>query len=173
MTVVAATERLVLDRWTDDDAVPLARIGTIEVVRYLGGVPWTLATARQSIDQWRGIDERLGVTTWAVRLRGTGELIGTCGFAGTSVPWLRAGYVIEIAWTLGRRWWGQGFATEAAQAALGVGLGRYAPERIVAKCHVDNAASERVMHRIGMERVGIVQGQWPEPTVVSRCRSGR
>lgn len=168
--VVAKTRRLLLTEWDDEDVEQLAGIGTEEVVRYLGGTPWTTDSARDSIALWRQIDARLGVTTWAVRQRDTAELIGTCGFAGTNAPWLRFDFVIEIGWTLARPWWGQGVATEAAQTALALGLARYARERIVSKCHIGNGASERVMHRIGMRRVGVVQGNWAEPTVVCRLR---
>jgi RimJ/RimL family protein N-acetyltransferase len=165
---VAKTSRLLLRGWTDSDVEPLARIGTAEVVRYLGGTPWTTTAARDSIDLWRQIDERLGLTTWAVCERASGELIGTCGFAGTNMPWLRFDFVIEIGWTLGRQWWGQGLATEAASAALEIGLGRYPRERFLSKCQIENHASERVMERIGMHRVGVVQGTFNDPTVLHR-----
>ena len=165
---VVETSRLVLGRWSDDDVADLARIGSPEVVRFLGGTPWTLESARESIELWRQIEERLGLSTWSVRLRDTGELIGTCGFAGTNVPWMRFDVVIEIGWTLGRSWWGRGYATEAAAGALQCGAAMYEPRRLVSKCHVENAASERVMHRLGMRRVGVVQGAWPAPTVIAR-----
>lgn len=168
MGAIAESPRLVLESWSDEDVEDLAAIGTGEVVRFLGGADWTTATAHESIQLWREIEDRLGITTWAVRLRDSSELIGTCGFAGTNVPWLRFDFVIEIGWTLARPWWGKGLATEAAAAALACGLERYPPERIVSKCHIDNAASERVMHRIGMQRVGVVQGAWPEPTILCR-----
>lgn len=160
-SVVATTARLVLQRFTDGDVDALVGLGTPEVVRYLGDEPWTASTARQSIGLWRQIEQRLGITTWAVRLRGSGKLIGTCGFAGTNAAWLRFDFVIEIGWTLGRPWWGRGLATEAARAALDVGLAAYPAERIVSKCHIDNLASERVMQRLGMRRIGVVQGSRP------------
>jgi RimJ/RimL family protein N-acetyltransferase len=167
---IASTERLTLETWSDDDAADLAAIGSAQVVRYLGGEPWTEATARSLIALWRGIEDRLGVTTWAVRLRSSGELVGTCGFAGTNAPWLRFEHVVEVGWTLGRPWWGQGLATEAAGAAIGVGLGRIPPDRIISKCHVDHVASERVMQRIGMRRVGVVRGAEDHGTVLYRMR---
>ena len=167
-STVAVTERLVLKRFVDADAPALAALGTTEVVRHLGGTPWTLSSARESIRVWRDIEERLGITTWAVRLRGSDELIGSCGFAGTNVAWLRFDVVIEIGWTLGRIWWGQGLATEAARAALERGLADYPPTRFVSKCSIENRASARVMQRIGMRRVGVVQGAWPDPTLVYR-----
>ena len=166
--VVAETSRLVLREWSDADVESLAQIGTGDVVRYLGGTTWTTTMARDSIDLWRQIEARLGVTTWAVGERTSGDLIGSCGFAGTNVPWLRHDFVIEIGWTFGSRWWGQGYATEAAVAALDIGLRRYPRERFFAKCHIENRASERVMERIGMHRVGIVQGTFSAPTVLHR-----
>ena len=166
--VVAETPRLVLTTWAAGDIELLASLGDGEVVRYLGGPPWTTSTARESIELYQQIEARLGITTWAVRLRDTGQLIGTCGFAGTNVPWLRSEFVIEIGWTLGRPWWGQGLATEAGHAAVGLAIARYPSERIISKCNIHNIASERVMHRIGMRRVGVVQGSWPDPTVLCR-----
>lgn len=158
-----------LTGWSDDDADELAAIGSVDVVRYLGGTPWTTRSALDSIQLWRQIERRLGITTWAVRLRQPGQtLIGTCGFAGTNVPWLRADAVIEIGWTVRRPWWRQGYATEAAELARDVALRRYPSERLLSKCHVENAASEAVMRRIGMRRVGLVQGAWPAPTLVYR-----
>lgn len=165
---VAETSRLVLRNWADSDVEALARIGTADVVRYLGGTPWTTTVARESIELWRQIDARLGLTTWAVCERAGGELIGTCGFAGTNMRWLRFDFVIEIGWTFGSEWWGQGFATEAASAAIEIGLGSYQRERFLSKCHIDNRASERVMERIGMRRVGLVQGAFAAPTVIHR-----
>jgi RimJ/RimL family protein N-acetyltransferase len=167
-SIVVDQDRVRLESWSGIEAGELAEIGTPNVVRYLGGTPWTVESARASMALWRDIDHRLGITTWAVRLRETGELIGTCGFAGTNMPWLRFDAVIEIGWTLGEKWWGRGLATEAASAAMSVGLGRYSRDRFLSKCHIENAASERVMHRIGMVRVGVVQGDYPAPTVVCR-----
>lgn len=166
--LVTETPRLLIREWGDGDVEPLARLGTAEVVRYLGGTPWTTTTARDSLERWRQIGDRLGLTTWAVCARESGELIGTCGFAGTNMPWLRFDFVIEVGWTFGRRWWGQGLATEAARAALEVGLTLYAAERFLSKCHIENTASERVMHRVGMHRVGIVSGTFTAPIVVCR-----
>ena len=45
MTTIAVTDRLVLERFVDADAPALADLGTPEVVRYLGGIPWTVSSA--------------------------------------------------------------------------------------------------------------------------------
>jgi len=103
--LVAESSRLLLRKRSDADVEPLAQIGTTDVVRYLGGTRWTATTARASIDLWRQIESPLGITTWAVCERGSGDLIGTCGFAWTNMPWLRFDFVIEIGWTFGSSWW--------------------------------------------------------------------
>jgi len=64
--VVVESERLVLRHWSTPDLDDLAAIGTPEVVRMLGGVPWTPDTAKDLIELYRSIQKSLGLTTWAV-----------------------------------------------------------------------------------------------------------
>jgi RimJ/RimL family protein N-acetyltransferase len=124
--------------------------------------------AREAISLYRSIQGSLGLTTWAVELKADKRLIGACGYARTNVAWLRYDFVVEIGWTLGRPWWGKGLATEAAIAVLPLGRDRFGEQRIISKCPFANSVSERVMYRIGMRRVGVVQGLGAEPTVVCR-----
>jgi ribosomal-protein-alanine N-acetyltransferase len=156
---VATSERLRLRRWEIRDAETLHAICSDDaVVRYLGGRPWTSADAESFVEDMRSRAASGSPETWAVEELGTAELIGWCGFARTNAPWLRSDFVIEIGWTLARTRWGQGLATEAAHVALGLGRRLHDASRVVSKCHEANAASERVMQRIGMTQVGIVKG---------------
>jgi RimJ/RimL family protein N-acetyltransferase len=65
--------------------------------------------------------DRHGFGLFALELRATGELIG---FTGLAVPEFLPEVMpaVEIGWRLGRPFWGQGLATEAARAALRFGL---------------------------------------------------
>jgi RimJ/RimL family protein N-acetyltransferase len=63
----------------------------------------------------------------------------------------------EIGWTLSRQAWGKGYATEAARAAMGFVFEQQMAHRLVAFCHAQNAASERVMQRLGMAREGCLR----------------
>jgi RimJ/RimL family protein N-acetyltransferase len=153
---VALTDRLVIRSWVDEDVEPLAAIAADPaVVRFLGGVPWSIADARSMIALFREIDDSLGVTTWALEDRQTGALIGHCGFARTNAAYLRPG-IVEIGWTLERGRWGEGLATEAAKAVMPLALGLFDRRRIASKCHIENVASERVMQRLGFRRAGTV-----------------
>jgi ribosomal-protein-alanine N-acetyltransferase len=59
---------------------------------------------------------------------------------------------VEVAWRLDRRFWGQGYATEAARASIADGFTRVGLTEIVALTALGNAASQRVMERLGMTR---------------------
>ena len=154
---IVTTERLVVRGWSDEDAAQLVAITTVpELVQYLGRPSWTMEDATELIGLWRRVEATLGITTWACPERSSGSLIGYCGFIGTNAAWLRQG-LVEIGWLLAREWWGQGLATEAARAVLPLGTARVGTVRIISKCNVQNTASEAVMRRLGLRRVGLVR----------------
>lgn len=66
----------------------------------------------------------------------------------------------ELGYLLGRRWWGQGLATEAARAVVDWGFHRFRLHKVYARAHVDNTRSWRVMERLGMTREGVLRGHW-------------
>jgi RimJ/RimL family protein N-acetyltransferase len=70
---------------------------------------------------------------------------------------------VEIGWMLTPSAWGQGYATEAASAVRDEGFHRLELESIVAVHHPANAASARIMEKIGMafERAVVARGGWP------------
>ena len=155
--IVALTDRLVVRTWADEDVDALAAIGADpDVVRYLGGVPWSVADARSMIERYREIGDSLGVTAWALEDRRSGSLVGHCGFARTNAPCLRP-EIVEIGWMLDRRRWREGLATEAARAVMPRALQRFERWRILSKCQVENVASERVMQRLGLRRAGTIR----------------
>jgi RimJ/RimL family protein N-acetyltransferase len=58
-------------------------------------------------------------------------------------------WAVEIGYRLAREFWGKGFATQGARAALGVGFERLGLERTVAVTSRLNLRSQAVMKRIG------------------------
>jgi len=57
---------------------------------------------------------------------------------------------VELVWTLGAAWWGNGYAPEAARAAAADGFTRFDLAELVAFTAAVNAPSRRVMEKIGM-----------------------
>jgi RimJ/RimL family protein N-acetyltransferase len=71
----------------------------------------------------------------------------------------RKRYLEEGFW-LAHAYWGNGLATEAAQAVMDYGFGTLGLQRIVAVVHPENRASLRVLQKLGMtfERMAVHQG---------------
>jgi RimJ/RimL family protein N-acetyltransferase len=95
---------------------------------------------------------RLGHGRWTVALRASGEAVGDCGF----VRW-REGKPDErpeLAYGYSRAAWGQGYATEAARAAVDWAFATLPFDEIVAVTHPANAASQRVLTKLGFVAAG-------------------
>jgi ribosomal-protein-alanine N-acetyltransferase len=83
---------------------------------------------------------------WGLIRRADEAFLGTCGFAELDV----AHGVGEIGYVLARRYWGQGYATEAAAAVLQFGFVRLGLRAIEAQAFPENVASLRVMAKLGL-----------------------
>ena len=95
--------------------------------------------------------ERDGFGLWALELPGQASLVGFTGlnrvpFAADFTP------AVEIGWRLAPQFWGQGYATEAARAALQVGFDQFGIQEIIAETAEPNTPSRHVMERLGMTR---------------------
>jgi len=150
------TERLILDEWRSSDWRDFRPIAQDpEVMRYItGGAPWNEEQIRNFVDRQVQLYAERGFCRWRLLERATGELIGFCG-AG----FWRDGLDPEIGWWLARRHWGRGLATEAAQCALRDVFERIGLERVVSVAMVGNAASRRVMEKLGLHPAGEFENQ--------------
>jgi RimJ/RimL family protein N-acetyltransferase len=141
------TERLRLRSLRKSDLDDYAALrADREVLRYLGGdaEPWDRGRASRHLAFLIGHWPVWGSGMWAVEQRGTGTFLGVVGFAEPE-GW--PGF--ELAWTLVRRWWGNGYATEAARAALAYASNVLKGERVISLIHPENRASIRVAERLG------------------------
>ena len=155
------TERLLLREWRDDDRAPFAAMNADPVVMEHFAAPLTRAQSDAFVDRVRTHFAVHGYGLWAVDVDGT--FAGFTGIWWTDVIGSRA---LEVGWRLSRAHWGHGYATEAATAALDVGL-RQAPE-VVSFTAVVNERSVRVMQRLGMRRVR--EFDHPRPDLPERIR---
>ncbi len=89
-----------------------------------------------------------GFGLWACERKDTGAFIGFTGIARMRRPPFEGR--IEIGWRYATAHWGQGFATEAATAALRDGFERNGLREIVAMTALRNERSAAVMRKLGM-----------------------
>lgn len=148
--VELGTPRLRLRRWRASDREPFAALNADpEVMRHFPD----LLSREQSdrlVERIEADFERRGHGLWALQTRAGGEFIGFTGLA--AVPF-EADFTpaVEVGWRLARPAWGNGYATEAAGAALAFGFGELGLSEIVSFAVPGNARSRAVMERIGME----------------------
>lgn len=93
--------------------------------------------------------DRHGFGLWAIEVAGAADFVG---LVGLSIPRFEAHFTpcVEIGWRLAFDYWGQGYATEAARAALEFGFDQLQLDEIVSFTVPANERSRRVMERLGM-----------------------
>jgi [ribosomal protein S5]-alanine N-acetyltransferase len=144
------TERLELRAFEPDDPEALHAIyGDPEVTRFMPAYP-TLEHTRRALDIHVREARAGNPAFWALIERESGDLIGDAGIGLIE----GIGPEFELGYTLGPRWWGRGYATEAARAVRDYALGPLALPEVLALVRPANAASINVLEKIGMERVG-------------------
>lgn len=132
----------------DDLEARLAMDRDPEVLRYVSAVP-------EDESEHRALIRRriLGLTGsgafWHVEEAARPGFLGWCGLFD-----LEDSGLIEIGYRYVRAAWGRGIATEAARAVLDHGFRVLALDPIVAVAHPQNAASLRVLDKIGLRRDG-------------------
>jgi RimJ/RimL family protein N-acetyltransferase len=140
------TERLILRMLRASDFDAYAEMcADPETMRYIGdGQPLSRPMAWRNLATMIGHWSLRGYGNWAAQERTTGAFVGRIGF------WNPDGWPgFEIGWTLHRRVWGRGYATEGARAALRFAFLELGQPQVISLIHPDNAASIRVAERLG------------------------
>lgn len=149
MPVWLETPRLTLRSWEPDDIPQMASINrdrdnNLYFTRLLDDAQ-THAFANEQNDSFA----RTQMGLMAVERNEDRQFMGYCGLA---VPKFEAHFTpcVEIAWKLGKAFWGCGYATEAARAVMAYGFDTLKLNEIVALTASINMASRAVMTKLGM-----------------------
>jgi len=119
-------------------------------------VPWehykNIEEARTNLNEYLEEYEKDGLGAWGIEHHADKKLIG---IINTSMP----GYNrrVEVGYTIGRKYWGQGLATEALQAVIQFGFEKLDLARIEAVVLPENAASAKVLLKAGMQFEGLLR----------------
>jgi len=138
-----------LRRWQRSDHGPFATMNMDpEVMRYF---PSLLTKTESDLLAIRadGLFDEFGYGLWAVEQTDSGAFIGFTGLAPMpdGIPGTGG---VEVGWRLARKYWGHGFATEAAQASLMFAFTELKLPEISSITAVVNKRSRAVMERLGM-----------------------
>jgi RimJ/RimL family protein N-acetyltransferase len=145
------TPRLILRRWRETDLAPFAAMNADPLtMRFMPSV-MTAAESQALIGRFEEHHRLHGFGVWAVEVPGVAPFAGFIGLqrVGFEAPFTPA---VEIGWRLAPAFWGKGYATEGAKAALRTGFEDLNLDQIVSFTVLANKPSWSVMERLGMTR---------------------
>lgn len=167
-TPVVQTERLILRGWRAEDFAPYAELlAEPAAARFITrrGRPYSPAEAWTEMAFMAGHWQLLGFGMFVVEARDGGNFLGRVG------PILPKGWpALEIGWALAPAAQGQGYATEAAAAAIDWTFDTLKVDRIISVIHPDNRASQRVAARLGECRTSEMFAPFGEPCDIWELR---
>ena len=141
------TERLTLRDYLETDLKDIHEYGSDpEVVKYMPFGPNTFEDTQNFLNGVivkQNEDPRTDYSL-AVVLNSEDKMIGGCRISKVSQVEAHLGYILN------RSYWGNGYATEAASAMVEFGFSELGVHRVYADCHPENAASIRVLDKIGL-----------------------
>lgn len=150
--ITLETERLLLRRWRPSDIAPFSAMGQdAEVMEHFPNLLTREDSEKMIWDRLDAHFDRHGFGFWAVERKVDETFLGFVGLSHVAFASPIEGEV-EIGWRLARHAWGQGFAHEAARAAMDCGFSALGLERIVAMTVEGNRRSQSLMRKLGMER---------------------
>ena len=150
------TDRLVLVPLAEHDRAPFSALAADQrVIAYMGaGTPWRRPQANRAFDDaiehWRTY--AFGWHAGLDRLTREWRVLAALKSAGPQT--------VEVGWWVDPEFWGLGLATEAGQALVAAAFRDCNAERVVARVHPDNAASIRVIEKLGLHYIGSEPGEY-------------
>lgn len=154
------TERLRLtELYGDDTAVVFNLFSNPAVVEFYDlDVFVEPAQASHLIGFFNTRYQELQGIRWAIRLKTTGQLIGTCGFNA----WSSKMHNAVLGYDLLPEFWHQGYAAEAVHAVLKAGFSGALHCGVLHRVQADtipgNQASEALLRRLGFQEEGLRRG---------------
>lgn len=142
------TDRLVLRRWREEDVGPYAALQADPLVRRFFLKLMSPEESAADAERFAGGFDRDGYSFWVVERPGA-PFMGIAGVRKITqdMPFRP---LVDVGWLFTAPHWGQGYATEAASAALRDVFTRADLDEVVAYTTHRNVPSQRVMQRLGM-----------------------
>lgn len=153
------TERLKLRELSQDDFQAIHKYaGDLEAVKYTPFGPNTEEETQEFINRALKQQREQPRTDYplGIVLKHEDKLIGACGIHDVTEVQASIGYILN------RRYWGNGYATEAAKALIDHLFNELGVHRVYATCDPENHASINVLEKVGMS----LEGRLRENTII-------
>ena len=147
------TQRLILREWRHSDLDAFAAIYAVpDVMRYLSGDPLTRQESWRNMATAAGHWVLRGYGTWVVERKEDGGVVGRVGLIQPE-GWPG----LEVGWTLGKPYWGKGYATEAISLISQFAFNTLNLNKLEAGCYANNIGSARAFEKCGYQREGLLR----------------
>lgn len=145
------SERLLFRQYNDDDFnFLMSLLSDSEVVRFIGNGKTRDENKGKEFLEWIYSTYEVG-EIMGLRLlvrKEDNALIGHAGIVPQTIDGMRE---LEIGYWISRKYWGKGYATEAAEALLDYGNNQLDTQKFISLIQPDNISSQNVARKIGME----------------------
>ncbi len=150
------TNRLLLRKFNINDAKRAFKNWTNDedVTKYLTWKPHnSLDITKALLNQWILDYQMANTYNWAIELKSTGDVIGSIGIVHID----EENSSCEVGYCLSKEYWKKGIMSEALSAVIDYLFSQINFNRIVAKHHIDNIASGKVMVKCNMTYEGTLR----------------
>jgi RimJ/RimL family protein N-acetyltransferase len=144
--------RLLLRSWKDSDIDAYIKMNLDSIVMQYFPQTVSPEETRTHIQKIKQHFETFHFGLYALELKEEKRFIG---FTGFSHPSFESFFTpcVEIGWRIDSPYWHRGLGTEAANACLNYGFKVLNLEKIVSFTSIHNSASEKLMQKIGMQKI--------------------
>lgn len=141
------SQKLLYSQFTKNDASLIHEMNhDPAVLRYVHEAPSTLERAQQRLENSiLPHYQQYGYGRWAIYLKEDEAFIGWCG-----LKFRPERNETDLGYRFIQKYWGKGYATEAAKASIDFGFTHLGLPRITATAHIENIASLEVLKKCGM-----------------------
>jgi RimJ/RimL family protein N-acetyltransferase len=153
VAITLETSRLLLRNWLASDRDLFREINADPKVMEFFPFRRSHAEADAFLGKLNGMIQENGLGFYALEVKSLAEPVGFCGLSLANMPAVFPAETVEIGWRLATRFWGHGYATEAARALLDLAFKEKQMKAVVSFAVAENTRSTAVMRRIGLHRI--------------------
>lgn len=159
MKIFAETERLILRELLPEDAAGMFEMdGDPEVHLFLGNKPvQSMQQSEADIELIRKQYFDNGIGRWAVIEKATNCFIGWAGLKLIKETTNKHIDYYDLGYRFSKRFWGKGYATEAATAARDYGFNELKLNEIIGIADIDNLGSIHVLEKVGLKKISVFE----------------
>ena len=145
MKIIFETDRLLLRELNISDAENFYKLNSDpDVIQFTGDSKFISVNEAKTFLKNYTEYKKYGYGRWAVLLKTDDKFLGWCGLKYNEEQ------LVDLGFRFFKKYWGNGFATEAAKGCLDYGFSELQLETIVGRALKKNIASIKVLEKIGM-----------------------